>query len=53
MVQLFEVVLIEVREEPRRAGCVTADLEVVDVEVPIVADVRDGRCAGRWHGRLL
>ena len=44
MVQLLEVVLIEVGEEPRRADRMRRDLEIVDVLVPVVADV-----GSRWR----
>ena len=42
VVQLLEVVLVEVGEEPRRPDRVSRDLEIVDVPVPVVADV--GSC---------
>ena len=38
VVQLFEVVLIEIGEETRRAHRMTGDLEIVNVLVPIVAN---------------
>ena len=38
--QLLEVVLIEVVEELARPGLVGADVEIVDVPIPVVADRR-------------
>ena len=46
MVQLFEVVLIEIVEEPARADRMLRDLEIVDVPLPVLADLVDRRHAG-------
>jgi hypothetical protein len=40
------VILIEIREETRRAGRVRADLEIVNVMVPVVANRGSRRGAG-------
>ena len=45
VVQLLEVVLVEIGEEPRRPDRVRRDLEIVNVLVPVVADV--GSCGAR------
>ena len=42
MVQLLEVILIEIGEEARRADRVRGDLEIVNVLVPVVANVGSG-----------
>ena len=47
MVQLLEVVLIEIGEELPRPGRVGADVEIVDVMVPVVAD------GGVVHGHVM
>ncbi len=39
MMQLLEVVLIEVGEEPRRSDGMRRDLEIVNVPVPVLANV--------------
>jgi hypothetical protein len=51
MVQLLEMVLIEVGEERGRAGRARADIEVVDVPVPVLANVCDRGRFDRRHGR--
>src|SRR5206468_12385921 len=43
MVELFEMVLIEIVEEPARADGLLGDLQVVDVPVPVFAHGVDGR----------
>ena len=43
VVELFEMVLVEIVEEAARADRMPCDLEVVNVLVPVVADVVDGR----------
>src|SRR5919197_47548 len=50
MMQLFEVILIEVGEEARRAQRVRGDFEVVNVPVPVVLNVGIGGRTGTWHG---
>ncbi len=47
MVQLLEMILIEIGEEARGADRVAGDLEVVDVMIPVVADLRviGGHCS--------
>ena len=42
MVELFEVVLIEVVKEAARSNWMVGDFEVVNVSIPIVANLRDG-----------
>ena len=41
--QLLEVILIEIGEESRRSERVRGDLEIVNVPVPVVANVGCGR----------
>ena len=53
MVELLEMILIEVGEESRRPDRVRRDLEVVDVLVPVVADVSRCGTRGLRHGPLL
>jgi hypothetical protein len=36
VVQCFEAVLLEIGEEPRRRHRVTGDLEIVNVDVPVL-----------------
>ena len=43
VVQLLEMVLVEVVEEPARADRMRRDLQVVDVLVPVLADAIDRR----------
>ncbi len=45
MMQLLEVILIEIVEEPARADRMPGDLEIVDVPFPVGADFVDGRHA--------
>ncbi len=52
VVQLLEVILIEVGKEARRADGMGGDVEVVDVLVPVRADVSNGGTAGRGHALL-
>src|SRR5690606_4436711 len=49
VVELFEVVLVEVGEEAGRARLVGTDLEIVDVTVPVAADV--GTCRASHRAR--
>ena len=53
VVQLLEVVLVEIGEEARRAHRVVRDLEIVDVMVPVAADLGGRRAAAGpvRHGR--
>ena len=42
VVQLLEMILIEIGEEARRADRMRRDLEIVNVPVPVLADVGRG-----------
>ncbi len=48
VVELLEVILVEIGEEPRRSDRVLRDLQIMNVLVPVVADsrVRWGRMKG-------
>jgi hypothetical protein len=49
MMQLLEVILVEIREEPRRPYRMPSDFEIVNVPVPVVANVGISSGAGGWH----
>ena len=51
VVQLLEVILVEIVEEPARSDRMPRDLEVVDVPVPVGADVVDRRHAEKLYYR--
>ena len=53
VVELLEMILVQVTEERRRARRLAADLEVVDVSIPVVADVSCGGTDRGGHGTLL
>ena len=53
VVQLFEVVLIEIGEEPRRSDRVRRYLEVMNMFVPVLPDVSGSGTVGLRHGALL
>ena len=46
MMQLLEVILIEIVEEPARSDRMLRDLEIVDVPFPVRANFVDRRHAG-------
>jgi hypothetical protein len=52
-VQLFEMILVEIREEPRRTDRMGRYLEVMNVSVPVLADVSRRGTVGLGHGPLL
>ena len=50
MVQLLEVILLEIREKPRRPDRVLRNLKVMNVLIPVLANISSGRRAGGRHG---
>ena len=46
MVELLEMILIEIVEEPARADRMAGDLEIVNMPLPVVADLVRGRHDG-------
>ncbi len=48
VMQLFEVILVQILEEPARPDRVRRDFEIVDVLFPVRADFVDGRHAGYY-----
>ena len=48
MVELLEMILIEIVEKPARADRMPRDLEIVNVLIPVRADV-----VGRCHGQTI
>ena len=54
VMQFFEVILIEIAEESRRSHRMRGDLEIVNVVIPVVADVGRRRMTRRMDtGSLL
>ena len=48
VMELFEMILIEIVEKPARADRMPRDLEIVNVPVPVRADL-----VGRCHGQTI
>ena len=46
MMELLEMILIEIVEEPARADRMPGDFEIVDVPFPVVANLVDCRHGG-------
>ena len=46
MMELFEMILVEIVEEPTRSHRVPGDLEIVDVSFPVRANIVSRRHAG-------
>ena len=50
VMQLLEMVLIQIAEEPRRPDGMRGDLEIVNMVIPVRTNVGCGRGSGGWHG---
>ena len=49
MMQLFEMVLVEICEESARTDRMRRDVEIVDVSLPVLADLRGRRHANHYN----